>query len=67
MAQEIFGEKVAKDLVDLGIRKPKAWEKKCSFPKCNEIATTTYCQIPLCTKHAEWAEFQRWFYYKLGL
>jgi hypothetical protein len=36
-------------------------------PKCSEVAVTTYCGISLCQKHAEWAEFIRWFYYKLGL
>jgi len=41
--------------------------KTCAFPKCRKKGVTTYCGIRLCMKHIEWAEFIRWFYYKLGL
>jgi len=41
------------------------FKPKCAFPKCGEDAVTTYCQIPLCQKHAEWAEFIRWLHHKL--
>lgn len=47
--------------------KPKCAYPKCAYPKCNKKAATKIHGIFLCQVHADWGEFIKWLYYKLGL